>query len=365
MADSGGWAALANSTSHLPALGMGLMGLKEKTGYHEDLVNLSNMRNSISEERMNAAKAAADQRVQAAEAKIPYHLKEFRPSTVDQAQYATAQEFGKVGAEALSPIFQKSKEVAGLSRESTYQDAYTAVKSMYPSLRQEAIDTLSKKIQSGGLSALEQQKAAALLDTLTYDKDGSLVLDQGIFKNTASSIKMAEENSKAAIVEARNENKGKWSEPYALNGAMVQKNDATGEVKQAVSRPPIGPDREGKQDKADEKKKNIAIQRIETEIRSYESKKKQYEAERLKAPKKYDAWYQDAIDKHDAAIEQAHKTKNALMNDEIKHNEINWGGGQQTFQVPAGAQTGTYKGVRAYTTDGKIFFDEKTGKQIS
>ena len=37
---------------------------------------------------------------------------------------------------------------------------------------------------------------------------------------------------------APKENKGTWSDPYEYNGALVQKNDVTGQIRQAVGRPP-------------------------------------------------------------------------------------------------------------------------------
>jgi hypothetical protein len=260
MADSGGWAALANSTSHLPALGMSMIGLRERNEDRDLTRGLMEQRLGMQEETAKQTNLLHQGQLAAAEAKIPKDQQPFNPSMVDMAQAASVAKFGPTATKAMVPMMDKIKEVAATDPKSTFGDAYQAAISFYPTAREGIINDLSKQLASGKLTPDEQQKVSQLLDLAHYDKTGESFLGNGIFKNTAEAIKQREANSPAAIETLKQEGKpakGEWSEPFNMGGAWVQQNNVTGQIHQAVGRAPVGEGDTAKLKKMDDKARQI------------------------------------------------------------------------------------------------------------
>lgn len=249
------WSAMAQSTANLPALGLGLIGMKERNADRD--AQLALMREKADEtiglkrDQLATTEETAKQMALDREAKLPVHRQIAHPSEIAAPKIATEKTYGKAGMDALSSTFDMMNEISASSPTSTKGDVYVAVKSAWPALREDFIDRARKHLESGKLSETEQKRLSALYDQAVYDKTGDSFLDEGIFSNTARAMKMEEENTRTAQIAARGGIKGNWSEPYQMGGAWVQKNDATGEVRQAVSRPPVGISAEGSAAKHD------------------------------------------------------------------------------------------------------------------
>ena len=75
------------------------------------------------------------------------------------------------------------------------------------------------------------------MDTIArMSKKGDL-LPYGIVPSSVA-LKGAEAGAAEQAKQAARPDKDEWTEPYTLNGALVQKNKTTGQIRQAVSRPP-------------------------------------------------------------------------------------------------------------------------------
>jgi hypothetical protein len=203
MAD--GWTALANSTSQLPALGMGMVGLREKMADRETMLGIGQERLAMQQETARQNDLFRQQQLANAEAKIPQHQKVMDPGMILQAQVATKKAYGDAGLKAFAPVFDTAKEIAGANEKSTFGDVYESVRSAYPAQREQMIATLEKELTSGKLSPVEQKNIQQVYDAVMYDKTGERILGEGIFKNTASSLRMEQENSKAALEASRQE----------------------------------------------------------------------------------------------------------------------------------------------------------------
>lgn len=207
MADA--WTALANSTAHLPGLGMGMLQLQ---GNREDRAlgmqlrqDEANMRNEIAERTRATAQQQADIHAQQLAAQTPKYKQVMNPSMISSAEVATGKAFGKDGVDVMRPLFDMAREVAAADPGSTFGDNYAAVKSAWPSMREEVAANIQKKLESGKLNPDQYKKLSALYDSVMYDKDGSLVLDKGIYLNTKSSMDMEEANSLASREAMRQE----------------------------------------------------------------------------------------------------------------------------------------------------------------
>jgi hypothetical protein len=205
MADSGGWAALANSTSHLPALGMSMIGLRERNEDRDLTRGLMEQRLGMQEETAKQTNLLHQGQLAAAEAKIPKFQQPMDPTIVDMSKAASLNKWGPTITKIMDPFLEKIKGVAAESPHSTYGDALSAASSFYPEENERMIAEGSKLLASGKLAGTtEEKKVAEFVNFLHYDKEKQDFLNNGVFKTTAESIKEHQENSKSAINEVRN-----------------------------------------------------------------------------------------------------------------------------------------------------------------
>lgn len=206
------WTGLSQATANLPALGMGMVKMQRDEQNKATAIGIAQERNRIAQEHYGVMEANAARQTAAAEAKVPPHLRIANPSGLAPAKLATQKAFGKAGMDALDPVWGLYKDISEKNPGTTMSDVYAAAKSAYPSMREEIAANIQKSLESGKLSPNEQKRMSALYDAVMYDQTGDKVLGEGIFKNTARSIKMEEENSKAAQTAAREEGKNTRAE---------------------------------------------------------------------------------------------------------------------------------------------------------
>jgi hypothetical protein len=141
------------------------------------------------------------------EAKTPVHQKPFNPDELIMSQKAAMKAYGPEGGKAWQPLYDSIKDTVMSNPKSTKADAYKAALSQYPAIREEMMASLEKSLSSGKLNPLEEKQLRATYNAVSYDKTGEHVLGNGVFQNTARSMKMEEENSKAAIEALKQEGK--------------------------------------------------------------------------------------------------------------------------------------------------------------
>lgn len=96
--------------------------------------------------------------------------------------------------------------------------------------------------QSGPKSPIKLGKDDRLVDPNTYQPIGPQPVQQPKYHVVGGNL-VAEPTAPGQMVSpaftAPDKNADSWGEPYQLGGAMVQKNKVTGEIRQAVARPPV------------------------------------------------------------------------------------------------------------------------------
>lgn len=211
MANAGFWQGMSQATQAAGKMGMDVFALKGQQEDRDISLGIARDRNLIAAQDRQDRNAIAQQQMaihaQEVAAKTPQHLKPMNPSSIVQAKIATKQAYGDAGLKAFEPVFTAVDQVAKSSEGSTFGDAYQAALSSYPKIREEMMSTLEKELTSGKLTPTQQQSVQQVYDAVSYDKTGERILGEGIFKNTASSIKATEENSKSALEAARGENR--------------------------------------------------------------------------------------------------------------------------------------------------------------
>lgn len=197
------WTGLSQATAGLPALGMGMMQMKQNQDNRDAALAIARERAGAQQTHYNAMETNANRVAAAAEAKVPKHQQIAHPSGLAPAKLATQRQFGKAGMEALDPVWSTYSDIAGSAPNTTMGDVYAAAKSAWPTMREEIAANIQKSLESGKLSPTESKRMSALYDAVMYDQTGDKVLGEGIFKNTARSIKMEDENSKSALLAER------------------------------------------------------------------------------------------------------------------------------------------------------------------
>lgn len=114
------------------------------------------------------------------------HLAVFNPSDIDRVKIATAQKYGKTALETITPVFDMGAQIAAVPN-STRKDAYVAIKSAWPELRQAILEKVNK-VDVTKLDPEEQKKFFAYKDAITYDETGENHLDKGFFANTKAGM---------------------------------------------------------------------------------------------------------------------------------------------------------------------------------
>jgi hypothetical protein len=334
MADSGGWAALANSTSHLPALGMSMIGLRERNEDRDLTRGLMEQRLGMQEQAAQQAQVTHQAQLANAEAKIPQHQKVMDPGMILQAQVATKKAYGDAGLKAFGPIFETAKEIAGANEKSTFGDVYESVKSAYPAQREQMMETLEKELTSGKLSPVEQQKLQQVYDAVTYDKTGERILGEGIFKNTATSMKMEQENSKSSIVAAQQE---------GLNARSDERNERIRDVaeenrqlrRDLADKKGSGGGSSDKEEKKDVKTK---ISEVNSYIRKTSANRAKWLKEYEKDPNSdYGKKMAAEIENFDNQLAIAEDTLAGLQDGSVDPKSVKSGGGEKAQSKSAGA----------------------------
>lgn len=374
------WTGLSQATANLPALGMGMVKMQRDEQNKATAIGIAQERNRIAQEHYGVMEANAARQTAAAEAKVPPHLRIANPSGLAPAKLATQKAFGKAGMDALDPVWGLYKDISEKNPGTTMSDVYAAAKSAYPSMREEIAANIQKSLESGKLSPNEQKRMSALYDAVMYDQTGDKVLGEGIFKNTARSIKMEEENSKAAINEAKmaqleanresreriasenrdlkdrlaaereqriKENPSKH-DSYANRLEKQADNEAARETRMKYPTAPtiaIGPDG----------KPTISYPNNPEAQQFYLTRKKEIGDAKLRRAVKQKALPNDYLP--EAEVPPSTPAPPAASGQVSVRKKI--GGG-----MPEGAQTGTFNGVRAWTTDGKTFYDME-GKKLN
>jgi hypothetical protein len=320
---SDGWTGLAQSTSHLPALGMGMVGMRERQEDRDMSLGIARERLGMQEE--TAKQTALYHQAQLAQKPpVPKHLQVMNPSMISSAKVATEAAFGKDGVEVLSPLFDLSLKHAESDPNSTFGDNLAGVKSAWPTLREDIGGRIQKKLESGKLNPDQQKKLSALYDSVMYDKDGSLVLDQGVYKNTKASMDAEAANSKAATVAAQQE--GLTSRADLRDERIREIAEENRQLRRDLAAQKGGGGSGDAAEKATQKATDKTVRRIDDQIRLYDKEISEYTKRMDKADSADSKWYQDAIDARVAEKEKAIATKNAVLND---GEGVQWGGDSQ------------------------------------
>jgi hypothetical protein len=319
MADA--WTALAHSTSQLPALGMGMIGMRERNEDRDLTRGLMQERLGMQEQAAQQAQVVHQAQLANAEAKIPQHQKVMDPGMILQAQVATKKAYGDVGLKAFSPIFDTAKEIAGANEKSTFGDVYEAAKSAYPAQREQMMSTLEKELTSGKLSPVEQQKLQQVYDAVTYDKTGDRILGEGIFKNTATAMKMEQENSKAAILAEKQEGYDR------LTASKESEKEKDRELRLLLAGMRGGGGGGGSGDKEEKKDVKTKISEVNSYIRKTSANRAKWLAAYNKDPEsEYGKNAAAEIEKFDAQLSIAEDTLAGLQDGSIDPKSIKSGG---------------------------------------
>ena len=347
------WTGLAQSTAHLPALGMGMMNMKQEQINRDAALGIARERNEMMKTHYAATEEAAKRQAVAAEAKVEPHKQRMDPSMILQSKVAAKKAYGDEGLKAWQPLYDSIDEVVKANPESTKADAYKAALSAFPAIREQMMESLEKEITSGKLDPIKQKRLEKVYDSIAYDKTGENVLGNGVFSNTARSMKMEEENSKAALqaerIAGQNERAGMTDERirelHAENLAL--KRDRENRLGSG-----------GGDEKAKKKEVSDALARINRQIGEYEKEITQFQKEGKEVTKKKSItradgtkvnygpeWYSDAIEKRTLELDKAKRTRDWLLNGGDP-KEIQWGGGVQ--QASPKKQIGTKDGKPVY-----------------
>lgn len=315
------WTGLSQSTAHLPALGMGMMQMKENQSNKDAALGLAAERNALAQQHEARMEEQARLQTEAARANIPQHRKVFNPSLVPQVSVATEKQYGKHGLAAFQPMLDTVKEVGMANPESTFGDVYEAAKSAYPAHREEMMGSIEKALASGKLNPIEQKRLSALYDAIAYDKTGDRVLGEGVFKNTARSMKMEEENSKAALQAERIAS----LEQRTADRIASSERNTDARIKAAEDR---AAGKGGGTDKATDKDVKTKIAEVNTYIRKTQANREKW----VKAYDKADPNSEYAknamaeIEKFDEQLGIAEDTLAGLQNGDIDPKTVKSGG---------------------------------------
>lgn len=159
------------------------------------------------------------------------------PLGAGQPADSNAAIYGIAEAMATDPISIESGTFAeglaeGLERFMTTRAATQRA-------RAEEADEARQRKREEGAEEAERQRQRRLGEALrTYSGSG----DANALVGALSDVAPEEALDLATVLmrqRAQQEPDEQWSEPYMLNGVLVQRNERTGQIRQAVSRPPV------------------------------------------------------------------------------------------------------------------------------
>jgi hypothetical protein len=318
MADA--WTGLAQSTSHLPALGMGMIGMRERNEYRDIALGMEKERLGRQEE--TAKQTALYHQAQLAQKPpIATHLQKFNPDELTMSQKAANVAYGPEGGKAWQPLYETIRPVVEGNPDSTKGDAYQAAISMWPSIRDNMKTSLEKTLSTANLDPIKEKQLREVYNAVVYDETGENVLGNGVFKNTAASMKMEQENSKAAILAEKQAGYDR------LTASKESEKEKDRELRLLLAGMRGGGGGGGSGDKEEKKDVKTKISEVNSYIRKTSANRAKWLAAYNKDPEsEYGKNAAAEIEKFDAQLSIAEDTLAGLQDGSIDPKSIKSGG---------------------------------------